>query len=73
MQLTAGPKGAHFVLIGGEPIDEPVVQYGPFVMTTGEEIRQAFMDYQLGKNGFERAVNWKSSAVRNNPSFEDDD
>lgn len=33
---------------------------GPFVMTTEEEIREAIRDYQNGKNGFERAVNWRS-------------
>ncbi|XP_070689228.1 pirin isoform X1 [Pempheris klunzingeri] len=51
---------SHFVLIAGKPIKEPVVQHGPFVMTTEEEIRQAIMDYQTGRNGFERAVNWRS-------------
>lgn len=38
-----------FVIIGGEPIDEPVVQHGPFVMNTREEIMQAIQDYQAGK------------------------
>lgn len=33
---------------------------GPFVMTTEEEITQAIKDYQTGRNGFERAVNWRS-------------
>ncbi|XP_029314122.1 pirin isoform X1 [Cottoperca gobio] len=55
-----GPEVSHFVLIAGEPIKEPVVQQGPFVMTTEEEIRQAIRDYQTGRNGFERAVNWRS-------------
>ncbi|KAJ8547028.1 hypothetical protein K7X08_010614 [Anisodus acutangulus] len=49
-----------FVLIGGQPINEPVVQYGPFVMNTKTEIMQAYQDYQLGKNGFERARQWCS-------------
>eukprot|EP00064_Thunnus_orientalis_P003002 superscaffoldBa00000235_g3010 len=51
---------SHFVLIAGEPIKEPVVQHGPFVMTTEEEIRQTIKDYQTGRNGFERAINWRS-------------
>jgi redox-sensitive bicupin YhaK (pirin superfamily) len=38
-------------LMGGQPIREPVVQYGPFVMTTREEIVQAFADYQAGRLG----------------------
>ncbi|KAG7231658.1 hypothetical protein INR49_004194 [Caranx melampygus] len=55
-----GSEVSHFVLIAGEPIKEPVVQHGPFVMTTEEEIRQAIRDYQGGTNGFERAKNWRS-------------
>ncbi|TNN52102.1 Pirin [Liparis tanakae] len=55
-----GSEVSHFVLIAGEPIREPVVQHGPFVMTTEEEIRQAISDYQTGRNGFERAINWRS-------------
>ena len=38
-------------LIGGVPLREPVVQYGPFVMSTQAEIVEAFEDYQAGRLG----------------------
>ncbi|XP_071509962.1 pirin-like [Diadema antillarum] len=52
----------HFVLISGKPLKEPIVQYGPFVMNTEEEIQQAIFDYRNARNGFERARSWKSKA-----------
>lgn len=42
---------SRFLLLGGEPIDEPVVTYGPFVMSTMEEIRQAYQEYREGAMG----------------------
>jgi redox-sensitive bicupin YhaK (pirin superfamily) len=42
---------SEFLLLGGLPIREPVVQYGPFVMNTKDEIQQAFRDYESGKLG----------------------
>jgi redox-sensitive bicupin YhaK (pirin superfamily) len=41
-------EGARFLLLAGRPIGEPVVQYGPFVMNTREEIEKAIRDYQNG-------------------------
>ena len=47
--LTAGPDGARALLIAGRPLNEPIVQYGPFVMNSNEEIFQAVQDYQNGR------------------------
>ncbi|MGH8627386.1 MAG: pirin family protein [Gammaproteobacteria bacterium] len=44
-------KSARALLLSGEPIDEPIVGSGPFVMNTPQEIRQAMEDYQSGKLG----------------------
>ena len=37
--------------LAGEPIDEPMVSHGPFVMNTTTEIMEAMRDYQMGKMG----------------------
>jgi quercetin 2,3-dioxygenase len=42
-------SGARFIFVTGQPIGEPIVQYGPFVMNTRSEIETAFQDYQSGK------------------------
>lgn len=47
--LTAGESGTRLLLIAGKPIGEPVVQYGPFVMNTREEIDQTLRDYRDGR------------------------
>ena len=44
-------QGASVLLLSGQRIDEPVVGYGPFVMNTAQEIRQAIDDFQSGKMG----------------------
>jgi redox-sensitive bicupin YhaK (pirin superfamily) len=60
--FTAGRQGARFLLISGRPIREPIVQHGPFVMNTREEIDQAIQDYQ--SNSFVREKAWRH---RNKP------
>ena len=48
VEVKAGADGARFLVLAAKPIKEPVVQYGPFVMNTREEIEQAIRDYQNG-------------------------
>jgi len=49
--LEAGPDETELLLLQGRPIGEPVVKYGPFVMSSNDEIRQAFADYQRTQFG----------------------
>jgi len=49
LQLQTGSDGARFLLIAGQPLNEPVARGGPFVMNTKAEIRQAFEDYDTGR------------------------
>ena len=51
LPLEAGDTETEILLLQGRPIGEPVVQYGPFVMNTRDEIRQAFADYQRTQFG----------------------
>lgn len=61
VELVAGQEeGAEFLVLQGREIPEPVVQHGPFVGNTREDIRKAFRDYQ--ETGFGEWP-WPSSAV----------
>jgi redox-sensitive bicupin YhaK (pirin superfamily) len=44
-------QDSKILVLAGEPLNEPIVGYGPFVMNTEQEIRQAFRDYQSGRMG----------------------
>ncbi|MCJ1226234.1 hypothetical protein MMC12_002884 [Toensbergia leucococca] len=59
VEKTSGEDG-RFILVAGLPLDQKVVQYGPFVLTSQEEVYQAMLDYQSHSNGFERAAGWRS-------------
>jgi redox-sensitive bicupin YhaK (pirin superfamily) len=49
VSITAGKDGVKAILLAARPLHEPVKQYGPFVMNTEDEIKQAMEDYRLGR------------------------
>jgi redox-sensitive bicupin YhaK (pirin superfamily) len=49
LEARAKAAGARFLVLAARPLGEPVVQYGPFVMNTRQEIEQAIADYQSGR------------------------
>lgn len=51
MEVHAGKEGAAFLVLAAKPLREPIVQYGPFVMNTRDEIEQAIADYRNGQLG----------------------
>lgn len=53
--FLAGKAGARFIVVSGKPLGEPIVQYGPFVMNTRDEINQALQDFQTNRFVSERA------------------
>jgi redox-sensitive bicupin YhaK (pirin superfamily) len=46
--VQAGDQGIRFLLVSGKPIEEPVAWYGPIVMNTQEQLRQAMTELQSG-------------------------
>ena len=49
VEITAGSEGMKALFLAAQPLREPVKQYGPFVMNTDDEIRQAIDDYKMGR------------------------
>ena len=49
VRLQSGALAARAILVAGRPLREPVARYGPFVMNTEAQLRQAFEDYQNGR------------------------
>lgn len=51
LSFTAISEGTQVLVMGGEPLNEPIANRGPFVMNTQDELRQAVIDYSSGKMG----------------------
>ena len=46
--VQAGDAGIRFLLVSGQPIEEPVAWYGPIVMNTEEQLQQAYSELRAG-------------------------
>ncbi|CAN3365386.1 hypothetical protein DICA3_E23772 [Diutina catenulata] len=49
-----------FILVGGEMLDQEVVQHGPFVAVSQNKIREIFKNFQFAENGFEKRRSWRT-------------
>lgn len=64
ISVETGDSAAKFLILGGQPLNEKVVQYGPFVLSSENDLKKTFGEYYAGQNGFEGAPRWKSK-IRN--------
>ena len=74
VKIENGSERGYLLMLQGRPINEPVVQHGPFVMNHGAEIKQAFLDYrktQFGGWPWERHDNVHSRDTRRFAKYED--
>jgi hypothetical protein len=55
LTIAAENEGARFILVSGRPLNEPVAQYGPFVMNTEQEIHRAIDDFRNNRLVTKRA------------------
>ena len=60
IRIKALSDDSAFILLAGQPLNEPISRRGPFVLTTPDQLKQTFYDYSSGKNGFEGATDWES-------------
>lgn len=51
VKIQAGANGIDLLLLGGDPLDAPIVRYGPFVMNTQSQLQQAVQAFQRGLMG----------------------
>ena len=58
IKVAAVQKDTTFLLLAGQPIGEPIVEYGPFVVNDQAEIKAAVEDLNHGRNGFEGVARW---------------
>jgi len=61
---ASSDESLELIVISGKPLEEPVFQYGPFVMSSREEIQDTLRDFDLRTNGFEDAHGWRSEIGR---------
>lgn len=58
--IAEAEQDSRVMIVAGIPLDQEIVQYGPFVVNSQEEVYQAMFDFQGQVNGFERAKGWRS-------------
>ncbi|KAF9923840.1 hypothetical protein FBU30_006099 [Linnemannia zychae] len=61
LRIETKDQEAHFVILLGKPLNEPIAMDRLFVMNTKEEVQQALQDFREKKDGFEKASEWRST------------